>query len=800
MKVSLKWLSEFVDLALPVDELARRLTLSTAEVEAIERTGGSWDSVHIATVVAVAPHPNADRLRLATVDTGAGPKTVVCGAPNLATGQKIAFAEVGAHLIDGHTGKPAVLKASTIRGVESAGMVCSERELGLSDEHEGILVLPEDAPAGALLADYLGDTVLDLYSWPHRPDLMSMLGVAREVAALTGVELREPALDYVATGGSIDGRLSVEIDAPELCPRYVGALIQGVRIGPSPPWMQERLLASGMRPINNVVDVTNYVMLELGQPLHAFDYDAIRDNRVIVRRARTGERLRTLDGEDRPLDERMLVIADPSRPVALAGVMGGESSEVSSGTKTILLEAANFNGINVRATSTRLHLRSEASARFEKGIGPEMAARAARRAAQLLIEVAGGQVADGLVDAYPGRWEQPVVRVPARRIIQVLGFEPAPEMVRTALSRLGFGVQGSRVEDYRVAVPYWRTDVRIADDVIEEIIRIVGYDAVPGTQLSGCLPEPVPEPLYELRGRVQDLLVGAGMQEVITYSLVSQSTFAALEDGRESAAPPLSIVNPASLEHAILRESLRPSLLQTLASNVRQRRGTIALFESARVYRQRVDDLPEENEVLVGVITGRHPDRWGSPATESVDFYDLKGILETLLHGLRVPASFKPADAVGFAQGRVAEIVSGESVIGVAGEVAVELARRFDVDQDVYLFEIPLASLLPVLDTAPGYKPYSRFPAVEQDIAVVVDEAMEAAAIEAVVRRGRFVVDTRPFDVYTGVPIAPGRKSIALSVRFQADDHTLTDEEVTRSRGRIVQQLERTLGAELRDA
>ena len=487
MKVSLKWLSEFVDLTLPVDELARRLTLSTAEVEAVERIGGSWESVHIGTVITVAAHPNADRLRLATVDAGAGPKTVVCGAPNLATGQKIAFAEVGAQLIDGHTGKPTVLKASTIRGVESAGMVCSERELGLSDEHEGILVLPEDAPVGMLLGDYLGDTVLDLYSWPHRPDLMSMVGVAREVAALTGTELREPVLDYAATGSSVHERLKVDVEAPDLCPRYVAALIEGVRIGPSPPWMQERLLASGMRPINNVVDVTNYVMLEMGQPLHAFDYDTVRDHRVVVRRARAGERLRTLDGEDRPLDDRMLVIADPAGPIGLAGVMGGESSEVSAGTTAILLEAANFNGINVRATSTRLHLRSEASARFEKSIGPEVAERAARRAAQLLIAVAGGRVADGLVDAYPGRWEPPVIRLPEQRIIQVLGLEPRPEQVRAALTSLGFGVEGEPQKDYRIEVPYWRTDVQIADDVIEEIIRIVGYDAMPARRsLDAC--------------------------------------------------------------------------------------------------------------------------------------------------------------------------------------------------------------------------------------------------------------------------------------------------------------------------
>ena len=800
MKVSLKWLSEYVDLAQSPAELARRLTLAVAEVESVETVGGGWDNVTVGLVVAVRPHPNADRLRLATVDAGAEPKTVVCGAPNLAVGQKIAFADVGAHLTDGHTGKPAVLKASVIRGVESSGMVCSERELGLSEEHEGILVLPADAPVGRPLSEYLGDTVFDLYSWPHRPDLMSMVGVAREVAALTGVALREPELAYAAEAGSIAGRLDVSIEAPDLCPRYIGALLEGVRIGPSPAWMQDRLLAAGMRPINNVVDVTNYVMLEMGQPLHAFDYDAVSEHRIIVRRARPGERLRTLDGEDRPLDDRMLLIADPQGPVALAGVMGGQASEVGPSTSRILLEAANFNGISIRATSTRLHLRSEASARFEKSIGPEVAERAARRAVQLLIETANAQAVDGFVDAYPRPWQAPVIGVGEDRIVRVLGVELEAARVEKSLTSLGFVVdRESEGGGYRVTVPYWRTDVRIADDVIEEVIRIVGYDAVPGTQLSGRLPAPASEPLYELRGRVQDLLAGMGMQEVITYSLVSEKMAASVDGGPE-AQPVLTVVNPASIDHAVLRPSLRPSLLQTLAVNQRHFRGTLALFESARVYRPRPDDLPEEEEVLAGVLAGRRVDRWGSPTDEGVDFYDLKGVVDALAHGLRVPVAFRAAEVTGMVEARAAEVMSGNTVVGVAGQVDRGLASRFGLDMDAYLFEIPLAPLIPLLGTAPGYKPYSRFPAVEQDLAVVVDAAIEATAIGEIIRRGRFVVDVRPFDVYVGPPVPPDRKSIAFSVRYQAEDRTLTEDEVTRSRDRIVQQLERVLGARLREA
>jgi phenylalanyl-tRNA synthetase beta chain len=797
MKVSLRWLASYVKLTLPPAELARRLTLSTAEVEAIVEVGGSWDNVHVGRVLDIAPHPNADRLRLATVDTGGEPKTVVCGAPNLAVGQKIAFAEAGAHLIDGHTGQPAVLKASTIRGVVSAGMVCSERELGLSDEHEGILVLPDDAPIGALLQEYLGDTIFDLYSWPHRPDLMSMVGVAREVAALTGEAVQEPQIAYDAEAGPLGDRIKVEIEATDLCPRYIGALVEDVQVGPSPEWMQERLTAAGMRPINNVVDITNFVMLELGQPLHAFDYDRIADGRIVVRRARAGERLRTLDGEDRPLDERMLVITDPSGPVALAGVMGGETTEVSPATTRVLLEAANFSGINIRATSTRLHLRSEASARFEKSIGPEVALHAARRAVQLLVDLCGARAFGGFADAYPGAEPVTVVDVAPERIEQVLGVRVGAQDVYHALQSLGFVVEDGPPHAYRVSVPYWRTDVRIPDDVIEEIVRVLGYETIPLTTVLGRVPEHRPEPLYELRRRVQDVLVAAGMQEVITYSLVSAELAGTVEGEVQRLA---RIVNPSSLEHVYLRRSLRGSLLQTLANNLRHRRARVALFETARIYLPRDGDLPEEPEVATVVMGGRRLDRWGMASEDAIDFYDAKGVVEALLDKLQIDASFRAANDPELVSGRTAEIVCGASRLGVIGQVHPSVAERFDIQTDVYLLELELNALFPAQKTRPGYRPYSRYPATEQDIAVVVNQDVAAAQIVAIIRQGRFVTDVRPFDVYVGEPILTGKKSIAFTVQYQAPDHTLTDEEVNRSRNRTLQQLGQQLGAELREA
>ncbi|MGI8549935.1 MAG: phenylalanine--tRNA ligase subunit beta, partial [Dehalococcoidia bacterium] len=751
-------------------------------------------------VLEVRPHPNADRLRLATVEAGGGPKTVVCGAPNLAAGQRIAFAEVGAQLLDGHTRKPTVLKASKIRGVESGGMVCSERELGLSDEHEGILVLPSDAPVGVLLRDVLGDTVLELASFAHRPDLESMLGVAREVSALTQQPLHEPDLTYATLAGPIEGRLTVSIEAPDLCPRYIAALIEDVQPGPSPAWMQERLLAAGMRPINTIVDITNYVMLEYGQPLHAFDYDRITDQRIIVRRARDGEQLQTLDGETRTLDQQMLVIADPNGPVALAGVIGGMESEVSAQTTRVLLEAANFNGIDIRATSMRLHLRSEASARFEKSIGPGVAMDGARRAVQLLVELAGGRAAQGFVDAYPGCRPPTIVTLSEQRIHQVLGIDVAPNDVRRVLGLIGFEVEGGPPEPYHVTVPYWRTDIAIPDDLIEEVMRILGYESMPMTALSGRIPELIPQPLRELRLQTQDLLVQAGMQEVITYSLIGADLLGKVHARGDGTESPLRIVKPMSSEHIYLRTSLRPSLLATLAANMRQRREQTGLFEVARVYFAREGDLPLEVEIAVAVLAGRRLDRWGIPGDEAIDFFDAKGIAESVLERLGIQAAFRSGEDPDLIPGQTAQVLLEDKQVGVIGQVHPEVATNFGLEEDVYLVELRLADLLPYLGRLHAYQPASRYPTVKQDLDLIVGEKVPAEEIQAVIARGRYVVEVRPWDVFTGGQIPPSHKSITFAVFYQAEDRTLTDAEVSQSQSRIEQQLAQRLGARLRES
>jgi phenylalanyl-tRNA synthetase beta chain len=612
--VPLRWLSEYVDIDIDVEDLANRLTIAGAEVGEIIRTGGDWDGIVVAEVLEVSPHPNADRLCLATVDRGGEQQTVVCGAPNVAAGQKIAFAPVGTNLVDGKTGKAMVLKPAKIRGVESAGMVLSEKELGISEEHEGILVLPEDATIGEPLSAVLGGVVFDLDLTPNRPDLFSVLGVAREVAALTGQTVREPSLEYDAAAQPIEGRVKVEIADPDLCFRYVASLIEGIKIAPSPPWLQEHLIAAGLRPINNVVDITNYVMLEVGQPLHAFDFENLSEGAIIVRRPRKGEKLKLLDGSEHNLGPNMCMIADAKESVALGGIMGGEDSEVSGDTTTVLLEAANFSGPAIRRTAQALKIRTDASLRFEKGLSQSLPLIASQRAVKLMVEICGGRAAKGMVDVWPEKQAAVRVTVTRERMQRVLGVDLPTAEVERILTALGFDASWTPPDRYEVGVPYWRTDVAIPEDVIEEVARIAGYDQMPTTQIRGEIPHSEPNPIYELRERLRDSLAAAGLQEIITYSMTTLEALAKVLPTEElSTNPPLKISNPLSREWEFARTTLRHALLQTLARNRGGDPSAISLFEIAKAYMPRADDLPEETEMVCAVTSGRALARWGRP-------------------------------------------------------------------------------------------------------------------------------------------------------------------------------------------
>ncbi len=803
MKLPLSWLRDYVDIDLPPAEFAKRVTDAVAEVEGWEVIGEHWDPdlVRVAEVLAVDPHPNADRLVLATVNVGEGPRTVVCGAPNVAAGQKIAFATEGAMLVDGHTGKLSRLKLRAIRGVDSAGMVLSEKELGLSDDHEGILVLPEDCAIGAPLVEAIGDVVFDVSTWANRADLLGILGFAREVAAITGQPLREPDRSYSQSDRRADEFVSVNIEAPDLCRRFTASIIEGIELRPSPPWMQQRLMRAGMRPINNVVDVTNYVMLETGQPLHAFDYDLVRGAEIRPRRARPGETLTTLDDVERDLDPDMLMICDGDGPVAVAGIMGGGNSEVSESTSTVLLEVANFHPGSIRRTSTQLRLRSEASLRFEKGIGPDLAPYAQERALHLLELVASGRAAAGLVDSFPTPLPSPRITLPAARIEQVLGIVIDSAEVRRILSALGFDVTESG-DVFEVTPPFWRPDVALPDDIIEELIRVHGYEKLPTTVLRGALPEAQPRPLERVREQVRSHAAGLGFHEVISYTLTSGEVLSrVVAPDDEDRAQPVAAANPVASQHTYLRTSLRGSLLATYAANRHHEDAAMRLFEVGVEYLPTEADLPHERPVLCAVLGGQRLERWERPGPERLDFFDAKGAVEALLDDLGVEGAFTPEEEYALLAGHTAAISVGEEAVGVVAQVHPDVAAAFDIEEPVFLVELWFEPLTRALPERPDYAPPSRYPEARRDLALLVPAATPASALLEVIRshRARGVsISADVFDEYRGEGVPAGQKSLALALRFQAGDRTLGEKDVVRIEQGLLRRLEQDLGATLR--
>ena len=799
MKVPLSWLKQYVDVDLPAQDLAHRLTMAGIEVGEVEVIGG-WSEVFVGHVTGVRPHPNADRLRLCVVSTGSEDLEVVCGAPNVAVGQNICFAKVGANIYNTHTERHEVLEAAKIRGVESQGMICSAVELGLGDDHSGIIELPEDAPVGALLDDYLGDTVLDLELTPNRLDCLSVLGVAHEVAALTGKTVKEPETNYKEAGAPITEQIDISVESPELCRRYTASLLQGVKIGPSPQWLQDRLTRAGLRPINNVVDVTNFVMLEYNQPLHSFDYDLIKDATVIVRRARPDEMLTTLDGVERKLTVENLVIADANDAIGIGGVIGGANSEISVNTVNVLLESATFDGTNNRKTAQTLGLRTEATLRFEKGLRPELAPIALRRATGLIQEVAGGTVAPGIVDVLSDEGaDAPVVPLTGEKIRRMLGMEVDQKRVQETLDALGFTWESAGEFELKVTVPYWRNDVNIEEDLVEEVVRTIGYDSVPTTMLSSSIPFQQPVPVMGLRDQIKDLLASEGIQEVINYPLVTLQQLEQVEQ-LDPANLPMRVTNPMSADREYLRTTLRASLLATLAANQGHGAGPFRLFEAGRVFWPREGDLPDERETVAGVLAGlRHEPSWLEDDS-LLDFYDAKGVVELVLNRLGVLATYEPSDDPSFHPGRCAVIKVEDAVIGVVGEVHPVVIDRLGLESpQVAAFELYLGPILAALpDGQQQFEPLPRYPSATRDLALVMPTDVDAGQVTRLILRHRGVDRANLFDIYAGENLAEGTKSLAFHVYFQARDRTLTNEEVNRSLDGLLRILERELKVTLR--
>ncbi|MFN4292942.1 MAG: phenylalanine--tRNA ligase subunit beta [Thermoflexales bacterium] len=843
MRVPISWLREYVEVTLPVEVLAEKLTLAGFEVEHIEYVGlpGSelpWDrdKIFVGQLLKVERHPNADRLLLATVDYGAGqPITVVTGAPNIQpgdSGQKVVLALKGARLYDGHKAGKVImtLKEATLRGIKNDSMVCSEKELGLSDEHEGILILPDDAPVGAPLADYLGDAVLEVAILPSTARAASIIGIAREVAALTGQTVRYPPMDFTAEGEPIEGELRIEIRNPKLNPRFTAGIIRGVTLGPSPFWMQRRLALCGMRAINNIVDISNYVMLEFGQPTHAFDLDAVRVGpsgirAIITRLAEPGEALTTLDGQTRDLQPTDILVCDEVGPLSLAGVMGGADSEVKATTRNVLFEVAAWDSISIRKTARHHNLHSEASYRFSRGVHPALAMVAQRRGLHLLQRYAGGVISRGVLDAYPSPAQPVRITLHPERVNRLLGVEMTAEEMARILRSLEFEVEAEvgrelpgvatpapQLPRLTVTTPEHRLDIEGEHDLIEEIARIYGYDRIPETLMADALPPIHGNPELDFEERVRDLLVGAGLQEIVTYRLTTPEqearTYApnAPADGR----PYVTLANPLNPERTVMRRTLVSGALEVLAANLRHH-ARVALFEVGAVFLPgRNGPLPEEKPRLAIVMSGaraepswRSGDAHGAPV---MDFYDLKGVVESLLDGLHLgEVTYEPTTHPTYYPGRTAAVRTCNAsgmLLGVFGELhpRVREAWGLPADRPTLVADFDLEALRRAVARDYAIRDLPRFPATIEDLAIVVDEAVPAAAVARTIRQagGALLRDVRLFDVYRGEQIGSGKKSLAYSLTYQAEDRTLTEKDVEKLRAKIIRAVEGQLGATVR--
>ena len=808
MKLSLKWLNDFVTVDASVEELARRLSVAGLEVENIERLTPSFSGVVIARVLDVQKHPNADRLHLCEVDSGFGKFSVVCGAPNVQAGMTAALAKVGATL-----GKEPPLQAATIRGVRSEGMLCSERELGFSDEHKGILALPMDAPIGTPLADYLGleDVVFDIAVLANRGDCLSVLGLAREVSALFGAPLKTPKPHPIkvekrdGSSASHSG-ISVELTAPDLCPRYAALQMSGIKIGPSPSWMKRRLELSGIRSINNVVDATNYVMLELGQPLHAFDLSKISEGRIIVRRAGKYREFVTLDNVKRELSSDDLLIADPEKPLAIAGVMGGLNSEVSDNTETILLESAYFEAMTVARTARRLGLRSEASYRFERGIDREGQVHALLRVAEILRESAGAREDGAIVDCEFRPAPVRKISLDLKKLAALLGAEIPDAEVKRRLVALGAMVKKSAQSGnaFEVTPPSYRSDLNEPADLAEEVARLTGLEDVPASLPPRQFKYSPPNREREFFRGTREIMLGAGFTEVDTIAFIAPADnekFPGLGDGE-----PVRVQNPLSEELRQLQRSVIPALLEALRFNLNRQAPDFHAFEIIKVFSME-GNTPREQNVLAAISYGDYAlAEVGKPAVKA-NFFTVKGVLEVFLGALgileRVSLAAPKNEQLRFLHpGRSAIVSLDGEMFGYLGELHPREAMARDLNQTCAVAELDLEKLI-----AYGFSPRRaieappRFPAVRRDLALVIDREMPVAAVLQTVRHiaSDLLEEAEVFDVYQGGSIAPNKKSVALALTYRGKHRTLTDEEVNRVHAALVEEACKRLGALLRE-
>ena len=822
MKVSLKWLSEYVEVPADLKAFCDRLDLTGTGVEGVERTGDAYDKVVTGQILEKTPHPDSDHMWVTKVDVGQAnvdkegnpePLQIVCGAQNFNQGDHVVVATIGAVLPGDFK-----IKKSKLRGVVSCGMNCSSRELGLGSDHDGIMILPEDAPIGMPLADYLklSDTVLDLEITPNRPDCLSMVGMAREVGAMYATEAKNPldemeaALAEDSSQPSVQDLATVTVKDETRCPRYTARIIKNVKIGPSPDWLAERVTAAGARSINNVVDVTNYILFLFGQPLHAFDYDKLVDAsgkaNVVVRAAEEGEQLTTLDGEERTLTSDMTVIATPERAVALAGVMGGLDSEVTEETTTVLLEAATFESGRTSRTSRNLGLISESSMRYERRVDDHNIDRIAAAAAQLLADVSGGVVVPGIIDEYQKKTEPASLEFRVSRFCAMMGENIPRDFIVDTLQRLGCAVDASDEETLKVEAPSYRPDLEREIDLYEEVLRLYGMDRIPST-LPGS-PERVGVKTEEQRilDKINNTLRACGLNETMTYSFADPHELEQLRMSTEGLGIPVELLNPLNAEQSVMRQSVIPGLLRSVAYNQSRGVHNVQLYEMGVVfYGAEGKKSPKERQKLAVVMAGAMNDaEWNRPSVP-FDFFDGKGVIESLIRELAIAKprfkALSAEEASHLQPGRAAQVMAGGTLLGWVGEIHPLACEAFEAQAPVVAFELDLDALIKCARPARDYVDVPVFPAVTMDVAFVVDESVTHEQLMRYISSagGKLLDKAQLFDVYRDEErVGAGKKSMAYALEYRATDRTLTTEEVDKQHARLIKKVCGATGAEVR--
>ena len=803
MKLSLNWLKDYVDIEMRPDELGELLTMTGLEVEGIEAVGQGLDDIVVAKILSVGPHPGADRLFMCQVDTGSETVPVVCGAPNLKEGQLAPLALPGARLPDG-----TVVKESRIRGEISKGILLAEDEMGLTDDHTGIMILPSTLTPGTSLPVVipLSDWVFDVDITPNRPDCASVIGIAREIAAATGKRLKLPGAEIEETGPVIEGLTSITIDDPAGCPRYAAGIIQGVSLGPSPFWMKYRLYLSGVRSINNIVDVTNYVMLETGQPLHAFDYNRLRENRIVVRRAVEGEVFSTLDGQTHTLNDETLMICDGERAVAVAGIMGGLNSEIFAGTENVLLESAFFDPVTIRRGSKHLGLSTEASYRFERGADIGGVTTALRRSLLLFSRLAGGRIARGMIDNYPIAHTPPHINLRVDRTNRILGTAFSRDVISGYLGALEMEVSNINENELRVKPPSFRVDIIREADLMEEVARLSGYDNIPVTTPSIRPHEEGETPELLLRDQARSIITGLGFTEIITYSFISPDSVDIL--GAKKKSPLRSfvrLINPLSVDQSVMRTSLLPGLLETAKNNILNQERGLKLFEWGKLFiRKEGEPLPLEKTHLAAIMTGLYRQKSWDGHERSVDFYDIKGAVEALLKGLGIDdlAFKRDGPSAGYDPEISAGIYCSGSPAGKMGRVSAGVMEAYDLkDENAFVFELDIQALLKGLYGTKKFRAFAKYPAVYRDISMIVKRRLESAGILDVVKQegGDLIESVQIFDLYEGEKIDPSEKAIAFRICYRSEHGTLDGGTVNRLHESIIDKIRHETGGRLKE-